>query len=312
MDFCSRCGKPLEEGQVCTCMTSDNSAENKARVGSPGFINRMKNRMGIGDPERNATDCYERGQLITPDSIKSNEGEIPIKQYNIAVLRTLWKFERAEGRLQVTNKRLLFRAPGRSIGGRTTLQHEYAVDEIAGIEARRDFKFSLLHLLGGLIVLAFFGYISFWITTWDFKMAASLGVILALLFMAASIILFFMVPKVFLLKLAVLGLGLGSMFMISTTGSVLMRLLTYLLALIALFGLFLFFMRPNLVISIKNKMGMGEGPVDIRRKTIKAESTGFSEVMPTEETESSIREIGAMIGDIQKLGDYGVEKWLVR
>jgi len=72
-----------------------------------------------------------------------------------------------------------------------------------------------------------------------------------------------------------------------------------------------FCFRPNLVISIKNKMGSGDGPVDIRRKTIKSEATGFSEVMPTEETELAIREIGAIINDIQKLGDHGVKKWTV-
>jgi hypothetical protein len=38
--------------------------------------------------------------------------------------------------------------------------------------------------------------------------------------------------------------------------------------------------------------------------------TGFAEVFPTKETEGAIREIGAMIGDIQKLGDLGIEKWV--
>jgi hypothetical protein len=61
-------------------------------------------------------------------------------------------------------------------------------------------------------------------------------------------------------------------------------------------------------------MGTGEGPVDIRRNTIfskqKEMGVGFDEVIPTEETESVIREVGAMIGDIQKLGDSGLEKWI--
>jgi hypothetical protein len=38
--------------------------------------------------------------------------------------------------------------------------------------------------------------------------------------------------------------------------------------------------------------------------------SGFAEVIPTEETEGAIREIGAIIGDIQKLGDLGLEKWI--
>jgi hypothetical protein len=122
------------------------------------FFRTMKNRMGIGSPERNATDTYEREMAIVPECISANEHEIPIKQYNIAILRNLLKFERAEGRIQVTNKRIIFRAAGHSIGGRTTLQHEFAVNEIAGIEANNNFKFSFLYLLFAIliIILAFF------------------------------------------------------------------------------------------------------------------------------------------------------------
>jgi hypothetical protein len=108
---------------------------------------RMKNRMGIGSPEKNATDTYERGMKIVPDCISATENEIPIKQYNIAVLRNLLRFERAEGKLQVTNKRVIFRAPGTSLRGRTTIQQEYAIDEVAGIEARNNYKFNFLYLI---------------------------------------------------------------------------------------------------------------------------------------------------------------------
>jgi len=117
------------------------------------FFISMKNRMGIGSPERNATDTYERGMKIVPACISANENEIPVKQYNIAVLRNLLKFERAEGRMQVTNKRVIFRAAGRSVGGRTTLQHEFAIDEIAGIEARNNFKFSFMYLIFAILIL---------------------------------------------------------------------------------------------------------------------------------------------------------------
>jgi hypothetical protein len=91
---------------------------------------------------------------IVPTCISANENEIPVKQYNIAVLRNLLKFERAEGRMQVTNKRVIFRAAGRSVGGRTTLQHEFAIDEIAGIEARYNFKFSFMYLIFAILIIA--------------------------------------------------------------------------------------------------------------------------------------------------------------
>ena len=33
------------------------------------------------------------------------------------------------------------------------------------------------------------------------------------------------------------------------------------------------------------------------------------ELLPTAETETAIQEVGAIINDIQRLGDYGIEKW---
>jgi len=142
--FCEICGKELKDGQVCGC----------AYGRGIRIIESMKNRMGIGEPERNATDAYERGMKIVPDSIRANENEIPVKQYNIAVLRNLLKLEHAEGRLQVTNKRVIFRATGRSIGGRTTLQNEFALDKIVGVEARRNYKFSFLYLIFAVLIMS--------------------------------------------------------------------------------------------------------------------------------------------------------------
>ena len=346
MGFCTRCGASLEPGQVCDCtirsassgseqsdtpmrdLTSQDYTPGRERPSqdytpgrerpsqdytlgrdrSPqGYIS-LKNRMGIGDVERNATDCYERGQPIIPAIVKPTEGEIPVKQYNIAVLRTLLKFERAEGRMQITNKRLVFRAPGRSIGGRTTLQHEYSINEIAGIEARKNYRFSLLHMIGGYWLISLTFPIGYFLTKWVSTLAEGLGIILGLLFGAAGVIAFFMVPKDFIFKLAVLGVSLGGIFLVVP----LFNPLAYFLLIITLFCLFLHFMRPNLIISIKNKMGSGEGPADIRRKTIKSDSTGFAEVMPTEEAEGAIREIGAIIKDIQTSGDLGLQKWMSR
>ena len=139
---------------------ADNFAEpdkNRTSGDSPigNFLRALKNRMGIGSPERNATDTYERGMKIVPACIRPVKNEATVKQYNIAVLRNLFKFERAEGRIQVTTKRVIFRAAGRSIGGRTTLQQEFAINEIAGMEARKNYKFSFIYLIFAVIIFLF-------------------------------------------------------------------------------------------------------------------------------------------------------------
>ena len=437
----------------------DEYVKNREGSGSSAgnFFKSAKNRMGIGTPERNATDTYESGMKIVPECISANENEIPVKQYNVAVLRNIFKFERAEGRIQVTNKRVIFRAAGRSVGGRTTVQHEYAINEIAGIEARNNFKFSFMYFLFAIfiIVLSFYviyrpsitGIISplnshsyrvsrimnpnhlekyyqderiavsqkrqaelnlsearqrvraayeaeekagmdvrngiqrtrrvqsgtnwwgepqyttetyrdrsaqglreaqnqlntaigererFQAAEWDAdekftaaeenearmikKMISAVntwkvlmtiwGIILGI----GGLLFFFILNKKFGLKLFLLMVSIfGFALSLAASESVIFYFFIGLSVITALVCVFLFCFRPNFVMSIKNKSGTVEGPVDIRRNTIftrnNEKGTGFDEVIPTEEAERAVREIGALIGDIQKLGDLGLEKW---
>jgi hypothetical protein len=387
----------------------------------------MKNRMGVGSPEQNATGTYEREMKIVPECISANENETPVKQYNIAVLRTLFKLERAEGRMQVTNKRVLFRAAGRSVGGRTALQYEFDINEVAGVEARRDFKFSFLYLIFAVIISALATFIiygpegiigiktpietaekrigrvlsprhlvearmnareatsqrseaekvaeqaeseekeyqqlvkewegnaeanpnrNYWyrrqnrtaqavldliiperdeavkelilaneqlasakvIETAAIKQRVStektwyvLMTVFGTLLGLGGLFAFFALYKRFGLKLFILNFGIfGFALSLGASGLFIFICLLVITAIIALICIFLFCFRPNLVISIKNKGVVGA--IDIRRGM----GTGFAEVIPVEETESAIREIGAIIGDIQKSGDSAIAKW---
>jgi hypothetical protein len=115
--------------------------------------------------------------------------------------------------------------------------------------------------------------------------------------------------KLFILNFSIFGFALA--LAASTIG--IFSWLLILANIITLVCVFLYCFRPNLVISIKNKTGAAAA-VDIRRDTIftrrDEKGTGFGEIIPTDETESAIREIGAMITDIQKLGDLGLKKWV--
>jgi hypothetical protein len=413
------------------------SMKNRVGEGSPvgNFFASMKNRMGIGAPERNATDTYERGMKIVPECISANENEVPVKQYNIAVLRNLLKFERAEGRIQVTNKRVVFRAAGRSIGGRTTLQHEFALNEVAGIEARRNYKFGFLYLVFAFLIIQAALFIIYgtsaiaaikspfdtrdarisdimfpkhlqgayakeriatsqrqkaeekadkawkereeaqklviewsgnaqtnprriyWFRRQNMAAQAILDLVsqerdkaanelnlaneqlesaraneaiaikeristentwkvlmtlLGLIVGIAGLFVFFALYKKFGLKLFILVFGIfGFALAFEASGIFIFNWLCVLSVITTIVCIFLFCFRPNLVISVKNKRGV-EGAVDIRRDTLfaKQKGTGFAEVFPTEETEGAIREIGAMIGDIQKMGDLALGKWI--
>lgn len=340
--FCTRCGKPIEEGQICSC--SANSISKIDTSSAKGFFESMKNRMGIGDPELNKGDAFESGKQIIPDCIKSNESEIPVKQYTVATLRNRIfgiPYTKAIGRLQVTNKRVVFRAPGRCLAGRTTLQHEFAIDEIAGIEARREYVFNIWDFILGLIVTSLGGSIITTLITLLCSDSLSEGktagaIILTLLFGIAGCVPFFMLKKKWLLKLLCLGGSFVPLVSIGETLSKVARVsyhyrsntfggsgaagffgglflfLGVIAFLLTLFTWFVYSIRPNLVLLIKTKAA--NEAIDIRRKKVrpfsdKDEHTGYSEVIPADDAEKCIREIDAMINDIQKLGDFGIEKW---
>lgn len=308
--FCTNCGAPIEEGEVCRNCAAQISASNGGydETGEPmtvkSFFVALKNQMGIGEPENDGVGLYERGMNIVPDCVKASEGEIPVKQYNLATLRTRWLFKRAEGRLQVTNKRLIFRSTGRSISGRITQQNEFAIDEIKGIQSARNFKFHFLDFLFGFIVAGLSAsIIRLAITAMSLN---AFGLVLGVLLGFAGLIPFFCVHKHFLLKLIPLGISVGAFgaLMLSSAFFVVFYIISLI---IMLADLLLFSFKPNLVISVKARNPLPA--INIQKS---GSGLGFAEVLSTPETESAIREIGAIISDIQELGDRGIEKWQSR
>ncbi len=346
--FCTRCGRPLAEGEVCNCQggaSGDNAGpgfldDRQGGTGfstpidkqaAAGFLESMKNRMGLGDEELNKIDAFEKGKRIVPDCVRANEGEVHVKQYTVATLRNRIlgiPYTKAIGRIQVTNKRVIFRAPGRCVAGRTTLQHEFAIDELAGIEARREYVVNLWDLLIGLIVVLFGGGVLMWminVTCYDSMVRGRIvgPVMLAILFGLAGCVPFFLVKKKWLLKLLCEGASLLPLLMVGALARYWSRFwggflwfLGFFSLVITIFTLVVYVIRPNLVLLIKTKSATEAIDIKRRKRSVgfwnsgeKDDHTGYAEILPEEDAERCIREINAMINDIQKLGDFGIEKW---
>lgn len=297
-----------------------------------GFWSALKERMGIGEPEYNNDSPYEDGMKIIPDIVRPNEGEVPIRQYQIATLRNKVAgvtYAKATGRIQVTNKRVIFRAPGKSIiGTRTSLQHEFLIDEIGGIEARREHIFNkgdmflslIAAIIGTLIMTRIVG--NSIERDINFRGLGTTCYFLALFFGTVGIVPFFAIKKHWLLKAFLAGVSGGAFLVPALAGANLffaaLAIFAYIIVFLA--GL-LYSIRPNLVLSVKLK-GAASPAVDIRRTstgiggilqraggTDSDDHTGFKEIYPEKDAERAIREIGAVINDIQKMGDYAVSKW---
>lgn len=322
MPYCTRCGRPLKEGEQCSCTRVHTNPQIDTSSFSM-FLYSLGQRMGIGDPTVDPVNKYERGQKIVPQNVTPNDTEVPVKQYDLCVMRSRLKFMRAEGRLQVTNKRVIFRAKGTSLMGGTTLQHEFSIDEIAGFQILRNFRFSGLDLLLAIVLSFIVGRIGMSFGLGMYGNLRAFGAFLAFVLAIGACVVPFLFAKFFLTKSLVLSLGAGILVgggaMAAARYTPVRWILLFLLfvtLVLLIIHLFVFSFKPNMEFHVRTKGGEAVIPVRHDRKNLGAMAgavetfiTGYNEVLPTNQTETAIREVGALINDIQKMGDFGIAKW---
>ena len=325
--FCTKCGKELSPDGVCSsCLkTSDDLKENVILEKVRLFASKMFSRMGLGgDTEKETADFFERGKNIIPDVVVADENEIPIKQYDIANLRSriLGKF--GEGRLQVTNKRVIFRAPGISYSGKIVTQCEFSLNEIGVIEIKKSTRVSFLNL-----ILSFFLSLFIMIPLGDafeaFNSSNSvLALIVGLILSLICIAPFFLLRKKFWIKLIGTSAAVGILDGVVQPSSKVFNFflgenlfdfvdtILWIIALVWMFNIVLVALVPDLRLGIKTNSA--SEAIEVRRKVWSLfkepkEYSGFSEVVPWTDAELASKELGAMIHELQTMGDYAIEKW---
>lgn len=307
--FCTKCGKPLDENGKCNCSQQE-------------AISKIKGAFGRTADQIN---FLERDKKIVPDCVMADDGETPIKQYKVARLRSKIRGQYAEGRLQITNKRLLFRAAGTSNLGKTIAQQEFDVNKISGIDIKKGSKISILNIIGS-------AFLSFVLTTELqstfealYLKTAFLSTLLAIILFAACVVIFFALKRKFWIKLAAFSCGIGALLG-STASSLSAWDIVYGLELVNFKNILIFILAigwfyillqvcfvPDLIITVKTE-GASEA-IQIRRKVWgmfmrqPQEYTGFSEVLPWEDIDQAVNELGAIINDLQTMGDLAIDKW---
>lgn len=170
--YCIKCGKKNED-EAIFCRHCGNQLQNK---GSKIDVN--------NDNKLDVKDYYEIEKNIVPDNIEADEGEVPIKQYNVVTFRS--KTAKAEGRLQLTNKRVLFRASGLSLKKQITVQDEFAIDEIEEIQTDNKLtkKIKLIDCIGLFIMFIIYAicYLVIGITLFKSLIIYTIGLIVYLIF----------------------------------------------------------------------------------------------------------------------------------
>lgn len=327
MAKCEHCGRELADGEVCGCTGQNGQPVDYSKYFqvtiSKDALSNMKGTLGsIRENLSDTADAalgsgaggpYERNMQIVDECVVPTEEEIPIRQYNIARLRTpLWK--KAFGRLQVTNKRVLFRAKGKSLAGPIEIENEFSLEEIGGVEIKMDYRFNLLIFI--LSTLA----ISFCLGVYVLLEQAVLGTALRNGSIAAPTVLAIVTT---VLALAVLLLAPGKVWKAVTalcsalawtlemavTDFKLWAFVAFVFGVIGIVMWILSALIDDLHILLKIKGA--HGAIEIGRKLRKDERSGFSVVQPWKDTEIAIRELGALIDDVKRFGNAGIEKWKI-
>lgn len=309
--YCVKCGRRLPDGAICPCRIRRRSpAAGDAPVQS-GVSFRNILRLNDPDFDRNA-DYYERGKQIVPDLVSPCEGEIPIKQYHLVNIRSRFQGLWAEGRIMVTNKRILFRASGRSLIGRTMMEQEYVLDEISGLEISRGVRFSPFDLVSSMVLMMLCLALAYPMQL----LGSVLGWALPLLLIAGGVTgLYFLGHRRYRWKLVLSGVCMASAVTLLLRAqlrghgflSILFTVAVVILGIACM--LFLILSSMKSVVSLSVMCKAGTSPAIWMRSPQHFRLQSAPELLPTEETDTAIREVGAIINDIQRIGDYGIEKW---
>lgn len=309
--YCVKCGRKLPDGAICPCRIRRRSRAAADDPVESGVS--FRNILRINDPDfdRNA-DYYERGKQIVPDLVASCEDEVPIKQYHLVNIRARFQGLWAEGRLMVTNKRILFRASGRSLIGRTMVEQEYVLDEISGLEISRGVRFSPFDLVSSMVLMMCCLSLAYPLKL----LGGFFGWALPLLLIAGGITgLYFLGHHKYRWKLvlsSICAAGAVTLLLRAQLGghsflSALFSVAVVVLTVTCLLFLIMSSMKSVVSLSVTCKAGTSEAIGMHSPQHFRLQSA--PELLPTEETDTAIREVGAIINDIQRMGDYGIEKW---
>jgi len=272
------------------------------------FITSFRVQTGVSAAVGNDLDPYEYNVPIVGGNVEPEDNEVVVKQYNIAKLRTRLTGTKAEGRLMVTNRRILFRAAGTSPVGNILQEHQFNLDEVAGIEIHQDNKFSKLNLLFCALLFVLAVFIS--VVTFKAFEKAAVAAVLGLILGFACWIPLLVVYKHKWLKFLSSSVAIGSMLIpiiyFNLKGSEFLGgffIFIYLIMFVVyVINTVHTCFEPRLLIRLKVRGGL-------QAIEIKDAFAGFGDVLPWEDTIIAINELGTLIDDLQKQGDYAISKW---
>lgn len=306
---------------------------------------RIKNSVKHGVD--NIKEAYNTGTKYTvPNSILNGslvpcDGEKPVRQYHFLRMALPIIGYKADSSIQVTNKRLLYHSIGSTIfGGKEESYSEISIDDVAGISIERSTSINIPILLVFIVVnvlLLGVGVLFTLIGLMGSLSGLNLPIIPVILGGASLVGTFTLFKKKYY-SFSHIVTNLGAMIAISgfisaaaggfssglssllgyssnhsgTISYVLLCIIIICLGVMNWVTLFMSLFKKNISVVVTSKTGATNA---IDCSSNKSLIFGVDNLKPfiymfeTEEIAVMEAELGAMISDIQKMGDYGIEKW---
>lgn len=279
---------------------------------------------------------YESSEIpssIIPNKIHPCDGEKPVKQYTFMQMKLPIMRYFASGVLQITNKRIVYSLIGKSKYGSDNVHSEFAIDDVSGISFGKTTIFNfwsiIVYFLLFPVIYTIFGAIGMINEYLSFALAL-VGAVITYCFFKSKHSFWF----------HVCAAGFGDLCLMSFANS---DFLSDIISDMILFGevdlesvnfiqgllliLFIYFfvmniisycrsiIKTNISLFVSSKSGMTSpiacsqnGKLSLSHNIIQS----LCIIEPTKDTDIMACELGAMISDIQKLGDYGIDKWSKR
>lgn len=271
------------------------------------------------------------------------EGEKTVRTYHCTSLASRLLNLKAEGYLTVTNMRVVFYAYGSSYGGESVMHSEVPVADVSGINTYKGSYFSISHMLIALVASFIAGNIISGVVSSiialvfaalsdsvEFNVVAAGRIIIGILGVISAIAsnsyprdkitrpvlattgaLFLSGPGGFGIALGMLQSLFGGNEFLNT----ILLIGAFIVGIYAIITIFHYARRETMSLTIGSRGGSNT-PIAISGATV----LGFFNTAalkaltaePAQQSDAVIRELGAVISDIQILGDEGIQKWEAR
>ncbi|MCR5485806.1 MAG: hypothetical protein K6F09_09455 [Clostridiales bacterium] len=304
--FCTKCGKPLE---LCTCQKIADKGSGK-HIGDA-----VKDFFGFSESDVTEKEDYcEIGKKIIPDFAAPCEGEFPIKQYEVGRIRRRSNLSRGFCRIMVTNRRIIQRTVGRSIIGKDIQYQEFDINDIAGLTFKRGKQFSFGDFILVLVVSAVCYGLGSLLGLIGAKMSAVValvfGIIFALLAIGAwAYFKFFRRQTSNVLFACAFAFAAGTLSS-SLTNYGFAIALTCIVGIMYLYYWIRSSLLPSISIIVRTRF-YADSAAQITSTLKRASDIKLGAVvLPGKDTEKALKEMGALILDLQLHGDRAINKWV--